>query len=86
MIKEDFKNINELIFELKKMISSQIKLQGEDFDENKDFVSDYGVDSLDLLLLISEIEDIMKVRIETEDAEKMRTFADVRKYVESKYL
>ncbi len=85
MQKESFKDMADLLDKLKKMISEKVGLNGQVIDENKDFVMDYGVDSLDLLLLISDIEDLLRIKISNEDAVKLKSFSDVKKYVESKY-
>ena len=50
----------------------------------KSFVDDLNADSLDLTELIMTFEERFGFEISEEDAEKLKTVADVVKYIEQK--
>ncbi len=48
------------------------------------FVKDLGIDSLDYAEIVMEFEQSFSIRIPDEDAEKMQTYGQAVKYIESK--
>lgn len=48
------------------------------------FVKDLGIDSLDYAEIVMEFEQSFNIRIPDEDAEKMQTYGQAVKYIESK--
>jgi acyl carrier protein len=48
------------------------------------FADDFNADSLDLIELITAVEDTFKIEIPDEDAEKIQTVQDAINYVEAK--
>jgi acyl carrier protein len=48
------------------------------------FFNDVGCDSLDVIEIVMQIEDIYGLKIPDEDGNKIQTIADAVKYVESK--
>ncbi|UJF16686.1 acyl carrier protein [Jeotgalibaca sp. MA1X17-3] len=47
------------------------------------FQEDLGADSLDVVELIMELEDVFNVQISDEDAEKIQTIGDAVDYIDS---
>ncbi len=45
------------------------------------FVNDLGADSLDIVELVMDLEDVFDVSIPDEDAEKMQTVGDAVKFI-----
>ncbi|HEY4656313.1 MAG TPA: acyl carrier protein [Cyclobacteriaceae bacterium] len=48
------------------------------------FVKDLGIDSLDYAEIVMEFEQTFDIRIPDDDAEKLQTFGEAVKYIESK--
>lgn len=47
------------------------------------FQEDLGADSLDVVELIMELEDVFSIQISDEDAEKIKTIGDAVDYIDS---
>ena len=62
----------------------------DNFDEEEiitletHLVSDLGIDALDLMELICEIEEEFDLEIADEDAKRLKTVADIVNYVEAR--
>ncbi len=64
------------------MMCEQFDLTPEDISENTSFVEDLGIDSLDVVELVMELEDAFGMdEIPEEDLKKMRTVGDLVEYV-----
>ena len=50
------------------------------------FVEDLGFDSLDKVELIIKLEEKFYIRIQDEEAESVKTYGDLLKYLEKKLL
>jgi acyl carrier protein len=68
-----------------------IKLVMEQLDVTRDecvleasFIDDLGADSLDLVELIMEMEEVFGLEIEDEELEKIRTIKDVVDFLKTK--
>ena len=68
-----------------------IKLVMEQLDVTRDecvleasFIDDLGADSLDLVELIMEMEEVFDLEIEDEELEKIRTIKDVVDFLKGK--
>ncbi|HLT80116.1 MAG TPA: acyl carrier protein [Cyclobacteriaceae bacterium] len=48
------------------------------------FVKDLGIDSLDYAEIVMEFEQSFDIRIPDDDAEKLQTFGEAVKYIETK--
>ncbi|VEU59811.1 phosphopantetheine-binding protein [Mesomycoplasma neurolyticum] len=69
---------------MKKMVFSKIKkLTNKKFDENS-LISSLGVDSLDLIELVTEIESELKIEISDEELIQIKTVLDVINLLEIK--
>ncbi len=71
---------------LKKLIAEQLDIKEEDLTPATSFVDDLNVDSLDLVELITAMEEEFstaeeKLEIADEDAEKIQTIQDAIDYL-----
>lgn len=66
------------------VIVEQLGVDAADVTPAKSFVEDLNADSLDLTELIMTFEERFGFEISEEDAEKLKTVADVIHYIEEK--
>ncbi len=67
---------------IKLVIAEQAKMKPEEITEKAKFTDDLGLDSLDMIELVMELEEEYGVEISDEDAEKMTTVGEAISYVE----
>ncbi len=75
MFDRDFRRLQELAAEILGVEPQQVQM-------NVSFARDLAADSLDLVELIAAVEDTYDVELPEEELEKMRTVADLWKYME----
>ena len=64
------------------MMCEQFDLTPDAISEDTSFVDDLGIDSLDVVELVMELEDAFNMgEIPEEDLKKMRTVGDLVEYV-----
>jgi acyl carrier protein len=66
------------------IIIEQLGVDANDVTPEKSFVEDLNADSLDLTELIMTFEERFGFEISEEDAEKLKTVADVIDYIEKR--
>jgi acyl carrier protein len=66
------------------IVSEQLQIPKEEISTDKSFVDDLKADSLDVVELVMEFEDVFKITIPDEDYEKIKTVGDAVKYIEEK--
>ncbi len=66
------------------IIVEQLGVDANDVAPEKSFVEDLNADSLDLTELIMTFEERFGFEISEEDAEKLKTVADVIDYIEQR--
>lgn len=66
------------------IIIEQLGVDAADVSPGKSFVEDLNADSLDLTELIMTFEERFGFEISEEDAEKLKTVADVIDYIEKR--
>jgi len=66
------------------IIVEQLGVDAAEVAPEKSFVEDLNADSLDLTELIMTFEERFGFEISEEDAEKLRTVADVIEYIEKR--
>jgi acyl carrier protein len=66
------------------IIVEQLGVDANDVSPAKSFVEDLNADSLDLTELIMTFEERFGFEISEEDAEKLKTVADVIDYIEKR--
>ena len=64
------------------IICEQFDLEEKDVTMETDVTEDLGADSLDLVEVLSAIEDALDVEIPDEVLENMKTVGDLVKYIE----
>lgn len=70
--------------EVIEIVVEQLGVDKDDVNPSKSFVEDLNADSLDLTELIMTFEERFGCEISQEDAEKLKTVADVIQYLEKK--
>jgi acyl carrier protein len=66
------------------VIIEQLDVTREECSIEASFIDDLGADSLDLVELIMEMEEIFNVQIADNELEKIRTIGNVLDYLKSK--
>ena len=64
------------------MLSEQLGLDEEEISMDLAITDDLGADSLDLVEVLVAVEDEFDVEIPDEEAEKLKTVADLVHYIE----
>ena len=74
-----------MIFEkVKKILSEQFDVEEENITFDTSFTDDLNADSLDLVDLIMDVEDVFEIEVEDDDAKGIYTVGDLVKYIEDK--
>jgi acyl carrier protein len=66
---------------VKQIVAEQLGVDEADVTPEASFVDDLGADSLDLVELIMAMEEEFDVKIEDEEAEKIKTVQDVIDFI-----
>ncbi len=69
---------------VKEVIVEQLGVDAERVKPEASFIDDLGADSLDIVELVMAMEEEFGLEIPDEDAEKLKTVADVSNYLASK--
>jgi acyl carrier protein len=67
-----------------KLVTEQLDVAKEQCVPEASFIDDLGADSLDLVELIMEMEEVFGVEIADEELEKIRTIKDVIDFLQKK--
>ena len=67
---------------VKKIIAEQLGVDEGEITNESHFIDDLGADSLDTVELVMALEEEFGIEIPDEDAEKIQTVGDVKKYIE----
>jgi acyl carrier protein len=70
--------------ELREMISEKLGIEKDQITETSSFVNDLGVDSLEQVEVIMELEKKFDITIPDEDQDKLSTVGDLLKYLNEK--
>ena len=72
-----------MVFEkIRDIICDQLELEEEDVTMDSVLLEDLGADSIDLADLVMTFEDEFDMEISDEDLEKIKTVADIVKFIE----
>ncbi len=69
--------------QVKEIIAAQLSVEPEKVTSDAKFIEDLGADSLDTVELVMAFEDKFGVEVPDEDAEKLKSVADVVAYIEA---
>ncbi|MGV8057613.1 MAG: acyl carrier protein [Smithellaceae bacterium] len=67
-----------------KLVMEQLDVTREECVPEASFIDDLGADSLDLVELIMEMEEVFGLEIADEELEKIRTIKDVIDFLKDK--
>ena len=67
--------------QVKEIIAAQLSVDPEKVTSDAKFIEDLGADSLDTVDLVMAFEDKFSVEVPDEDAEKLKSVADVVAYI-----
>jgi acyl carrier protein len=74
---------NTTLERISSMIIERFGVDAEKISRDLTFQEDLGADSLDVVELIMELEDVFSIQISDEDAEKIITVGDAVDYIDS---
>ena len=89
MISNDIKNIKKcikkeikkMITKIKEILADQLDIELEDIKDNSDIQEDLEADSLDVMDIMTEIEDEFDIEVEDEAIEELRTPQKIADYI-----
>lgn len=70
--------------EIKGIILEQLDLEENEIKLESKLIEDLGADSLDILEIMSAVEEKFSIEITKADAEKIKTIKDLINYLEKK--
>ena len=68
--------------DIRQLLSEQLGVDLDDIKDSSNLVADLDADSLDVVELIIAIEEMYKIEVPDDDAEKLVTVADLVEYVQ----
>lgn len=74
---------NTTLERISAMVIERFGVDAEKVSRDLTFQEDLGADSLDVVELIMELEDVFSIQISDEDAEKIITVGDAVDYIDS---
>lgn len=74
---------NTTLERISEMVTERFGVDAEKVSRDLTFQEDLGADSLDVVELIMELEDVFSIQISDEDAEKIKTIGDAVDYIDS---
>ncbi len=74
--------MSDIAKKIKSVIAEQAEVKPEEVTEKAKFIDDLGLDSLDMVELVMELEEKCSVEIPDGDAEKLTTVGGAISYVE----
>ena len=73
-----------LFDEVKDLVVEILGVDPEEVTEDASFIEDLGAQSMDLMELISTLEEKFGIEVADGDEERLRTVGDVVRYIEEK--
>jgi len=74
--------VSEISERLTEIVAEKLDKPKDEVTAEKSFINDLGVDSLDIVEIMMDIEDEFDLSIPEEEAQKIVTIGDAIKYVE----
>lgn len=73
-----------MVFEkIKKMLADQLDADENDLTMDTDIAKDLGADSLDVVELLSSIEDEFDIEVPDEEIDNIKTIGDLTEYIQN---
>lgn len=73
-----------ILEKVKKLVASQLNISAEKITEKSKLIEDLGADSLDVVEMLTTLEDEFGIAISDEEATSMQTIGEVVKIIEAK--
>ena len=70
-----------MITKIKEILADQLDIELEDIKDNSDIQEDLEADSLDVMDIMTEIEDEFDIEVEDEAIEELRTPQKIADYI-----
>ena len=71
-----------MITKIKEILADQLDIELEDIKDDSDIQEDLEADSLDVMDIMTEIEDELDIEVEDEAIEELRTPQKIAEYIE----
>ena len=71
-----------MITKIKEILADQLDVELEDIKDDSDIQEDLEADSLDVMDIMTEIEDEFDIEVEDEAIEELRTPQKIAEYIE----
>ena len=68
---------------IKQMLAEQLDADEDEMTMDTNIATDLGADSLDVVQLLSEIEEEFDIEIPDEEIENIRTIGDLTEYIQN---
>lgn len=73
----------DIFSQVKKIVTEQLEVKGDEVTPSASFAEDLGADSLDTVELVMALEEAFDIEIPDEAAEKITTVQEAVTYIES---
>jgi acyl carrier protein len=77
-------NKDDIFARLKDLIVDLLEIDEDEVKPAASFMDDFGADSLDIIELLTAVEEAFKIEIPDEDAGKLQTVQNAMDYVAAK--
>jgi acyl carrier protein len=77
-------NTDDIFARLKDLIVDLLEIDEDEVKPAASFMDDFGADSLDIIELLTAVEEAFKIEIPDEDAGKLQTVQNAMDYVAAK--
>lgn len=71
----------EVYNQVKDLVASELKVAADEIKPESDFTKDLNADSLDVVEFIMALEEKFNIKIQDEEAEKIKTVQNVVDYI-----
>ncbi len=76
------KVLRYMLEKIKEILAKCLKIDASTINEDSDIVEDLGADSLDVVEIVMQIEEIFDITISDEDAKTLKTVGELSDYIE----
>ncbi|MBC2575811.1 acyl carrier protein [Peptostreptococcus canis] len=70
-----------MLEKIKEILAEQLDVEVEEIKDNSDIQEELGADSLDVMDIMTEIEEEFEIEVEDEAIETLRTPAKIEQYI-----